>query len=189
MGDVRIERVAVEKIKPAPYNPRVSLQPGDPAYEKLKRSIAEFGSVDPLVWNTRTGNLVGGHQRLAVLLKEHLVTEVDVSVVDLPLDKEKALNLALNKVTGEWDDPALAALLLELQDGDIDATLSGFEELEIEALLDAAAGPVGEEPPGQCADLTPKTYGVLVTCDNETEQHRMYRRLKREGYPCKMLTL
>ena len=59
---MKIEKIAVEKIKPAKYNPRVDLKPGDPDYEKLKRSISEFDTVEPLVWNKRTGNLVGGHR-------------------------------------------------------------------------------------------------------------------------------
>ncbi len=191
VGTIVLQRVAVEKIKAAPYNPRVSLKPGDPAYEKLKQSIAAFGSVDPLVWNQRTGNLVGGHQRLTVLLNEHLITEVDVSVVDLPLEREKALNIALNKIVGAWDDPALAELLAELEESVIDATLSGFDDSEIQAALDAAAaGPAPEDPPVEApAQLTPKTHGVLITCDNEKDQHRMYRRLKAEGYPCRILTM
>jgi ParB-like chromosome segregation protein Spo0J len=59
-----IRKIAVDKINPAPYNPRVDLKPGDEEYEKLKRSIEEFGYVEPLVWNEQTGNLVGGHQRI-----------------------------------------------------------------------------------------------------------------------------
>ncbi len=110
---MQIQRVPVSKIKPAPYNPRVDLQPGDPKYESLKRGIEQFGCVEPLVWNARSGNLVGGHQRFKIL-QEQGAKEVDVSVVDLPEEQEKALNIALNKLDGEWDDAKLAALLDEL---------------------------------------------------------------------------
>jgi ParB-like chromosome segregation protein Spo0J len=110
---MRIQTVELGRINPAPYNPRKDLRPGDPEYEKLKRSLAEFGCVEPLVWNQRTGNLVGGHQRLKVLRAQG-ITEVEVSVVDLALEREKALNIALNKITGDWDQARLAQLLDEL---------------------------------------------------------------------------
>ena len=81
-------KVQIGRIKPAAYNPRVELKPGDPAYEKLKRSIEEFGCVEPLVVNKRTGNLVGGHQRLGVL-RDLGYESVDVVIVDLPIEREK----------------------------------------------------------------------------------------------------
>jgi len=98
-----IKNIPVTRINPASYNPRIDLKPGDPEYEKLTNSISQFGYIQPLIWNSRTGNLVGGHQRLKILLAKGL-TQVEVSVVDLPLDQEKALNLALNKIKGGWDN-------------------------------------------------------------------------------------
>ena len=62
-----IEKVSSSKLNPAAYNPRRDLKPGDKDYEKLKRSISEFGYVEPVIWNKTTGNVVGGHQRLKVL--------------------------------------------------------------------------------------------------------------------------
>ena len=64
---MKIETIPIEKIKAAPYNPRKDLKPGDPEYEKLKKSLTEFDLVEPLVWNRRSGNLIGGHQRLKIL--------------------------------------------------------------------------------------------------------------------------
>lgn len=78
---------------PATYNPRKDLKPGDPEYEKLKRSLDEFGYVEPIIWNKRTGNVVGGHQRLKVL-KADGIKEVDCVVIDFDEEKEKALNVA-----------------------------------------------------------------------------------------------
>jgi ParB-like chromosome segregation protein Spo0J len=128
-----VERIPVKKIKLAKYNPRKDLQPSDPAYIKLRRSIEQFGCVDTLIWNKRSGNLVGGHQRLKILVADFAVKAVDVSVVDLPPAEERALNLALNKITGEWDEQALASLLTELTaSAAIDATLSGFDAKEID---------------------------------------------------------
>jgi len=129
-----IQTVPIKKINPAVYNPRKDLKPGDPEYEKLKKSLAEFDLVEPLIWNKRTGNLVGGHQRLKIL-EERGDTEVEVSVVDLPDKKEKALNLALNKISGEWDFPKLKDLLEELDTGDFDIEITGFDDKEIEDLM------------------------------------------------------
>lgn len=68
---MEIREVPVEKLNPAAYNPRKDLKPGDPEYEKLKRSLDTFGCVEPIVWNERTGNVVGGHQRLKVLKNQN----------------------------------------------------------------------------------------------------------------------
>ena len=131
---MEIKKIPIEQINPAPYNPRKDLKPGDPEYEKLKKSITEFDLVEPLVWNKRTGNLVGGHQRLKILL-ERGDKEVDVSVVDLDDAREKALNVALNKISGEWDLPLLKDLLSDLDTGELDLELTGFDLDEIERLM------------------------------------------------------
>ena len=131
---VKIKTIPITAIKPAAYNPRKDLQPGDPEYEKLKKSIIEFDLVEPLVWNQRSGNLVGGHQRLKIL-KELGIENIEVSVVDLSDAKEKALNLALNKISGEWDFPLLKDVLLEIDTGDFDMEITGFETKEIEDLM------------------------------------------------------
>lgn len=121
-------------LVPADYNPRKALKPGDAQYEKLRRSLEEFGCVDPLVWNLRTGRIVGGHQRLTVL-QDLGWTETEVSVVDLPEEKEKALNIALNKISGEWDMDRLRDLLVDLESADIDVTLTGFDTEELADIL------------------------------------------------------
>ncbi|WP_429845316.1 site-specific DNA-methyltransferase [Brevibacillus sp. FIR094] len=122
-----IRKIPVSQINPAPYNPRVDLQPSDPEYEKLKRSIEEFGYVQLLVWNERSGNLVGGHQGFKILVNALGSTEVNVSVVDLDDAREKALNIALNKISGDWDEDKLAQVLAELQESDLDVELTGFD--------------------------------------------------------------
>lgn len=91
----------------------MDLQPGDPEYEKLKNSIKEFGYVEPIVWNKRTGNVVGGHQRLKILKNEGQ-KKVKVSVVDLSDSQEKTLNIALNKISGDWDEEKLNQIFKDL---------------------------------------------------------------------------
>jgi ParB-like chromosome segregation protein Spo0J len=107
---LNIQKIPADRLNPAPYNPRKTFKPKDAEYKKLKRSIQEFGYVEPILWNERTGNIIGGHFRYRILcdLGE---TEIDCVVVDVDTEKEKALNLALNKINGEWDENALAALL------------------------------------------------------------------------------
>ena len=109
---MKIQKVKIDQINPAAYNPRLDLKPGDPDYEKLRKSIETFGYVEPLVWNSRTGNLVSGHQRLKILIEQG-AEEVEVSVVDLGPEQEKILNLALNKIRGDWDNEKLGQLLDE----------------------------------------------------------------------------
>ena len=135
---MNIEKIPISKINPAKYNPRKDLQRDDPEYKKLKKSIKEFNLVEPLVWNKRTGNLVGGHQRLKILIEQG-AKEVEVSVVDLPESKEKALNLALNKIQGDWDMPKLKDLLQEIDTGEFDIEITGFDEEEIEDLINKYA--------------------------------------------------
>lgn len=132
--DMIIRKVPVTDINPAEYNPRKDLKPGDPAYEKLKRSMTEFGYVEPIIWNEETGNIVGGHQRYKVLVAEGH-TEVECVIVKMSPDREKALNVALNKVTGDWEFEALADLIKDLEAQDFDVTLTGFDAAEIEDLF------------------------------------------------------
>jgi DNA modification methylase len=156
---MNVKFIAIDRINPAPYNPRVDLKPTDPRYARIVKSLDAFGLVEPLVWNTRTGNLVGGHQRLKVL-RARGDRKVPVSVVDLPLEKEKALNLALNKAGGDWDRDALASLLSELTttaDLGFDIEATGFAASETEQLIsglvgdgnecDAATEPTDTTPP------------------------------------------
>lgn len=132
---MEIKKIPIDKINPAPYNPRKDLQPGDREYESLKKSINEFGFVEPLVWNKKTGNLVGGHQRFKIL-KQRGDKEIDVSIVDLEPQKEKALNIALNKIQGDWDYSKLKEVLIELDDGSFDINLTGFSDSELKKLID-----------------------------------------------------
>lgn len=129
-----IERKHTAELLPADYNPRKDLKPGDAEYEKLKRSIEQFGYVEPVIWNKTTGFVVGGHQRLKVLL-DMGITEVECVVVEMDAETEKALNIALNKISGEWDKDKLALLIADLQGADFDVSLTGFEPAEIDSLF------------------------------------------------------
>nr|DAF07663.1 MAG TPA: adenine specific DNA methyltransferase [Bacteriophage sp.] len=131
---MKIEKIKIEKLNPAEYNPRKDLKPGDPEYEKLKNSILTFGYVEPVLWNKRTGNIIGGHQRYKVLV-ELGEKEIDCVVVDMDSENEKALNIALNKVSGDWDKDKLMLLIEDLQGVDFDVSLTGFDSAELDDLF------------------------------------------------------
>ena len=128
--EFEVKRIA--DMNRAAYNPRVDLQPEDEEYQAIERSLKRHGLVQPIVWNRRTNTVVSGHQRLTVLEAQG-ETEVTVSVVDLDDIQEKELNVALNKITGEWDDDKLSAILNELGE---EATDTGFTLPEIDVLRD-----------------------------------------------------
>lgn len=151
---MRIEKKSITQLIRADYNPRVTLQAGDEEYELLKNSLDRFGYVVPIVWNERTGRIVGGHQRLSVLQAEGK-TEVEVSVVDLDEEQEKQLNVALNKIEGEWDNGLLMDLLNELDElgmaeetgfdrHSIDFMNRGLDELVDEATIESELEDVEE---------------------------------------------
>lgn len=130
---MNIQKINIEKLKAAEYNPRKDLKPEDEEYQKIKRSILEFGYVAPIIVNADM-TVIGGHQRLKVL-KELGYEEVECNIVDLNKTKEKALNIALNKITGEWDNSKLEELLAELKETDIDMDMTGFTFDEVDNIL------------------------------------------------------
>jgi DNA modification methylase len=131
---MKIEKLKTKLLLPADYNPRKDLKPGDAEYDKLKRSIEQFGYVEPVIWNKTTGRVVGGHQRLKVLLDLGM-NEVECVVIEMDEDKEKALNIALNKISGDWDKDKLALLIADLQCADFDVSLTGFDPSELDDLF------------------------------------------------------
>ena len=130
---MEFKKLKITELVPASYNPRKKLKPGDPEFEKIKNSIIEFGYVDPVIVN-RDLTVIGGHQRLSVL-KELGHEQIDCVVIDIDKTREKALNLALNKISGEWNKELLADLIKELQGLDYDTGFTGFDPPEIEQLF------------------------------------------------------
>lgn len=135
---MNIQKISIEKLKPAEYNPRKDLKPEDEEYQKIKKSLIEFGYVAPVIVNSDM-TVIGGHQRLKVL-KELGYTEIECNVVNLDKDKEKALNIALNKITGEWDNTKLEELLAELKETSIDMDMTGFSFDEVDNMLKDITG-------------------------------------------------
>lgn len=130
---MEIKKISVDKLNAAKYNPRVDLQPEDEEYKRLKRSIEVFGYVEPIIWNERTGNIVGGHQRLKILISQGY-KEIETSCINVSEEDEKVLNVSLNKIKGRWDIDKLSDILQEFDEVD-SIGLTGFEERELESLL------------------------------------------------------
>lgn len=134
---MNVEIRPIKQIKTAKYNPRLI---SDQQLASLKASIERFGFVDPVIVNDRTGTLVGGHQRIKAA-KDLGLKEVPVVSVNLDEADEKALNVALNKISGEWDLDLLRGVLEDVQAAGLDLSLTGFTDGELEAML---AGETGE---------------------------------------------
>src|SRR5436309_1136179 len=136
-NSLQIVQVPLNRIHFSRYNPR---KISDAEMAALKRSIQRFGFVDPIVVNRRRGKkwpraertrvIVGGHQRVRAA-QELGHRAVPVVYVDLPPDDEKLLNLALNKIGGEWDLEKLSAILHDLREAHADLEASGFSERQI----------------------------------------------------------
>lgn len=180
---VVIERKKVSELQFAPYNPRII---DNEMFERLKKSLTMFGYVEPIVWNKRTGHVVGGNQRLKAL-QELGIKEVDTIVIDLPLEQEKALNLALNKIEGEWDIPKLKELLVELSESVIkeDLTITGFSIEEIERLI----GRIEENISETNIEQSLEQYIIIIECEDEEHQKELLERFLAEGLKCRAQSL
>ena len=134
MSEMQWQTLPLSQLRPAAYNPRKALKPGDKEYQKIKNSIQEFGYVEPIIVNFDM-TVIGGHQRLTVL-KDLGYTEAQCVVLHIEDEsKVKALNIALNKISGEWNEQLLADLLVDLQDAQFDLDLTGFEAPEVDQLF------------------------------------------------------
>lgn len=131
---MKFETRRLADLCPAEYNPRKALTPEEPEYIQIKNSILEFGYADPIVINS-DGTIIKGHQRRTVMMDMGYL-EADVIVLDIQdKQKEKALNIALNKITGKWDNAILKDLLLELDLEGYDFSVTGFHRDDLEDLI------------------------------------------------------
>lgn len=137
---MRFERRKLADLRPAEYNPRKQLTPEDPEYQSIRRSIEEFGYADPIVINS-DGTIIKGHQRRTVMLDLGM-EEAEVIVLDIEdKAKEKALNIALNKITGQWDNVLLRDVLQGLDLEGYDFSASGFTQEDLSDLIELTSIP------------------------------------------------
>jgi DNA modification methylase len=132
LPSLSVEEVPIDLLRPDPANPR---RIGDEELESLTRSLRKFGLVQPVLARRENGTVIGGHQRLVAARRLGLRT-VPVTYLDLSIEQARLLGLALNKISGTWDDALLARLLADLQTSpEVDLSLSGFGEDEVHDLL------------------------------------------------------
>ena len=175
-NDMELIELPVDMVKPNPKNPRIDLKPGMPLYEKLKKSIENFGYADPIIWNDKTGMIVSGHQRFQVMKdiaqkegKE--LTTVQVVKVSMDESKQDGFMIAVNKITGLWDEEKLSAILRELDEED--RLNTGFDDYEIATLLDDNSiqdFTFDEDNEEESHIHKASGYAVTIVCNNDIEQ-------------------
>lgn len=143
---LRTERRRLSELLPADYNPRKDLQPGDEEWQNIARSLAEFGYADPIIVN-QDGTIIGGHQR-AKVMQAMGQQEAEVVVVDLEKSDEKALNIALNKIGGQWDFDKLKEALGDIDTSSLDIKVTGFTDGEVQLMLGGLGDDEEEESAG-----------------------------------------
>jgi ParB-like chromosome segregation protein Spo0J len=176
---IEIVYIAISALNPAEYNPRFM---SDTEMAKLKRTLMDDGMVEPIVVN-KDMTIIGGHQRVKGA-KELGWTEVPCVVLDISKEKEKLLNLKLNKISGEWDYNKLYDILITFEGDDI--VLSGFDTDEVKKikdLLDASSGEI--DLAGDFDDKIKQVeIRVFVTPDHpQLESIRYSVKKVKEEYP------
>jgi len=155
---MKIEKIDINKLQPASYNPR---QITTKQYKDLKESVNRFGVVDPIIIN-KDMTVIGGHQRLKVC-KDLKHTEIDCVVLDLTKEEERELNIRLNKSGGEWDMDLLSNFEIEeLKDW-------GFKEIELGLNIDKID--IEEESKND-------NYIITITEDDLNKAKALYKELK-----------
>lgn len=154
-----IQTVDRSQVKNAPYNPRVI---SGKAKKRLRENLKKVGLVEPPIWNKRTGNLVGGHQRMAALdaLMGKKDYQLQVSVVDMDEATEKAQNIFLNngEAQGTWDLVKLEEMFVQDK---VDFELAGFDTASVFHLFGDM--PLAQRPEAmqEMADRLRKTQEVV----------------------------
>ena len=180
---MKTKKIDINKLNPAAYNPRRDLQPDDPEYQKIKKSIDTFGYVQPILWNERTGNIISGHQRKKVL-EDAGVQKVDCIVVDFDKKKEKLANIAMNKIDGKWDYPMLSDLMVELDAQNVDLEITGFDADELEDFIVGYNDDPGSEGEGS-GEGEDVCFDIIVECNSEAEQKKLMKKFKKDGLECR----
>jgi hypothetical protein len=199
------EVVKVTDLKPADYNPRSI---SEKALAGLKTSLDRFGYIQDIIWNRRTGNLVGGHQRFTALIQLYPdLEEVEVTVVDMDEADEKLANISLNNaaIQGDFTED-LGDLLEDVKEafGDEEANMSMLDTLMVDDLAQFTnnlveppesfpevggssdgEGETGKDAGGEDPSLT--VYEVIVACDTPKHQREIFEKLNDMGMNCSVV--
>ena len=188
-----VKEIKLKDLNPAEYNPRTI---SEKEFNKLTQSIREYGLVDPILINMKNMTIIGGHQRYSVLLSENkknnsyenlllfrrgdigwVFTEDVLTVKDE--SHEKGLNLALNKISGEWDYPRLNSLLDELNVKGFDVSLTGFEDFDTDlGSVDLDSLDIGLDDDLLIDNISE----IIVVFDNKEDRDNLFEEMSNEGY-------
>jgi ParB-like chromosome segregation protein Spo0J len=157
---MQLEHVDIESLRPDPANPR---RISDAELEALTRSVHEWGFVQPVLVRREDRAVIGGHQRLLAARRLGMKT-VPVIFVDLSIEQARTLNLALNNISGEWDEELLARMLAELQPV-ADLSLTGFGEDELDKLLKSLDVTCASKPGDVVLDLFLGSGTTLIAAE------------------------
>lgn len=180
---MQVVDVPINDLPPDPKNPR---RMSETQARKLMDSLERFGAVEPAVFNRTTGELVGGHMRVSAARVLGWKTYPTV-FVELDRSQQRQLNLALNRIAGEWDEDLLSEVLWELREDGADLALTGFEDKEIERYL-AAAGPDDGEQESRRA-LDARGFQIVIDCKDEAHQAELLARFDADGLSARPLML
>lgn len=185
MNTLIVKWLPIQKINPAAYNPR---RISDEALSGLKESIKKFGFVEPLVINTKTGNLVGGHQRLKAAENLGMKT-VPIVEVKLSLAEEKALNISLNnpQISGEYTE-GLLPLIQEIKLAGIDLAPLRIDALEID-LPDIEQSEEKKPNIKDVFDDQTESFIVQIEASSESELQDLFEEFNSRGLNCRILNL
>ena len=173
---MQIKKVPVKDLVSPDWNPR---QITTEELEKLKTSLEEFGYIEPIIVNDVNNHVVGGNQRLRALIALGY-DEVDCVYVHIEdINKEKACNVALNKISGDWDEDKLRVVLEDIELSPIDIKLTGFDELELTSLdLGEETETEYSEPTYDVKEDDYKDEDIIVTVQEgelyRLGNHRLY---------------
>lgn len=180
---MNFRRVRLRDLVSPGYNPR---RISDGEFERLKKSIREFGYQDPLIVNESNLHIVAGNQRFRALKELDVESHgrysmIDVVMVDIPLEDEKAFNVGHNRIGGEFDEIKLQELLSELEEASYDMDLTGFvdEDDDLGDVVDALDDDLDD------VDLKPSVYVVTVKCQSVEDMSVLHDTLKARGYDVK----
>ena len=183
--DMDIVKMKLSSLVSPDYNPRTI---SDEEFDNLKKSILKFGYSDPIIVNKRNNHIVAGNQRFKALTELNRenhgkYTKIDVVLVDLNPDDEKAFNIGHNQIGGEFDGQKLELLLHELETKEYDMSVTGFfddiKDVDLSELVD-------DEAVEEIVDLVPQ-YVLTVRCVNQTQQDLLFDELKQKGYSVKAM--
>jgi len=172
LPSLNVEEIPIDDLRPDPANPR---RISEDELNALERSLRQFGFVQPVLARREDRTVIGGHQRLVAARRLGL-TSVPVTWLDVTVEQARLLGLALNKISGSWDEQLLARLIADLQAvPDVDLTLSGFGEDEIGDLLrklevrEKRDGHPGRSP------ATCGSSGTIDSCAGTARRPRTWR--------------